>query len=103
MAEFLDYNPTNGCWYEHDQHLDEGAVTIKQDVQPVLDYANESRNSGINDKHEIFSHYAIIPASVQVEIARKGIPLHDMGAWVKEIEQNYPHLKVTNMRHHVRS
>lgn len=108
MAEFFDYNPRTGTWYEHDVHYPdgEGAITIKQDLQPVLDHCKDMRNSGVNDKAGDFAHYALIPAWLQVDLLKKGIRFgrqEDTGRLIKEIEQNYPRFKVTNLRHHVRS
>lgn len=77
-------------------------IHIKQDVQPVLDYAKAQRNSGANDKAGDFAKYAVIPAHVEVALRQKGINIYN-GAQTKEllreINQNYPYLKVTNLHH----
>ena len=104
VAEFFDYNPHTGTWYEHEIHhaTGEGAITIKQDSEPVLDFCRDARNSGLNDKFEHFGHYAVIPAWLQVELMRKGV-WKDTSKLIKEIETNYPRFKVTNLKHHVRA
>lgn len=107
MPKFLDFNPTTGVWHEDEySHADdEYIVHIKQDVEPVLEYAKTQRNSGINDKVGDFGHYAIIPAVTQMELIHKhGINIHDKydeHRLLKIIETEYPHLKTTNLRHSV--
>ena len=107
MSKFLDFNPENGAWVETDYSAHEDKITVsrKQDLQGVLDYAKANRNSGINDKigkDFFFSKYAIIPAVVQVDMMKKGIDInnpHQTKEVMKEINQNYPHLKMTNLTH----
>ena len=107
MSQFLDYNPTNGTWVETDYSAHTGKMTVtrKQDMTGVLEYAKLNRNSGVNDKigkDFFFSKYAIIPPIVQVEMKKKGIDIgnpHQTGEILKEINQNYPHLKLTNLVH----
>lgn len=107
MAQFLEYNPLRGTWKEYDRDPLTGVegVTTKQDLQPVVDYCAEARASGVNDKVGDFSHYAVIPAWLQVELMAKGLKFgrqEDTHRLIKEIETNYPRFKVTNLRHHVR-
>lgn len=107
VAEFLDYNPHTGTWYEHDYDhaTDSVVVTTKQDLQPVLDYAKELRNSGKNDKVGDFGHYAIIPAWLQVELLSRGIKFgraSDTHKLLKIINEEFPRFKVTNLTHNVR-
>lgn len=107
MPKFLDYNSARGTWYEedYDHASDKVIVHTKQDVQPVLDLAKEERNSGINDKVGDFSRYAIIPAHVEVALRQKGINIynkHQTKELLREINQNYPHLKTTNLKHEIR-
>ena len=108
MSQFFDYNPDRGTWYEYDYHApeDKHSITIKQDVEPVVQYATDLRNSGMHDKVGDFSRYAIIPAHVEVALRKKGINIynrHQTKELLREINQNYPHLKVTNLTHNVRS
>ncbi len=108
MSKFLDYNVHRGTWYEYDYDPqdDKAIVSIKQDIEPVLDYTKELRNSGINDKVGEFSHYAVIPAHVEVALRQKGINIYNQNQTkdvVREIESNYPYLKVTNLKHDIRN
>ena len=107
MSTFLDYSPHNGTWTETDYCAHENKLTIhrKQDISGVLEYAKVNRNSGINDKigkDFFFSKYAIIPPVVQVEMKKKGIDIanpHQTREILKEINENYPNLKLTNLVH----
>ncbi len=104
MSKFLDYNPSRGTWYEYDYDPNEeiAGITTKQDVEPVLDYAKALKNSGMHDKVGDFSRYAIIPAAVELELRQKGINIYDQHQTkdlLREINQNYPHLKTTNLHH----
>ena len=113
MAEFFDWNVNNGVWYEHDFDNATGETIIhtKQDVQANLDRAKKLRNSDVahtklGDKEsDGMCHYAHIPATVQVELHQKGISLtrkEDRNRLLKEIDQNYPHLKCTTKIHRVK-
>lgn len=107
MAEFFDYNPDRGTWYEAEFDADGDLVAFhtKQDVQPVIDYAQRQRSSGLNDKKlgdYYFCKYAIIPAHVEVELRQKGINVYNPNQTkelLREINQNYPYLKTTNRTH----
>lgn len=108
MSKFLDWNHHRGTWYEYDYdpQEDKAIVSIKQDIQPVVDYAAKLRNSGKNDKAKSFSHYAIIPAHVEVALKQRGINIHNPNQTkelIKVIETEYPHLKVTNLKHGFRN
>jgi len=107
MPTFLDYNANRGTWYEedYDHAEDKYIVHIKQDVEPVLDYARDQRNSGLNDKAGDFSKYAVIPAHVEVELRQKGINIYDQDQTkelLREINSNYPYLKLTNLTHAIK-
>lgn len=107
MADFLDWNPVTGTWYEHDYDhgTDSVVVTTKQDLQPVLDYCTDLRNSGANDKVGDFAHYAIIPAWLQVELMSRGIRFgraEDTQKLLRVINEEFPRFKVTNLTHNVR-
>ena len=107
MAEFFDYNPDRGTWYEADFDSDGNLrrFTTKQDIQPVIDHATRIRNSGVNDKKlkdYYFEHYAVIPAHVELAMRQKGINIYNPAQTkevLKEINTNYPHLKTTNRTH----
>lgn len=107
MSKFLDFNHQRGTWYEYDYdpQTDTAFVSIKQDVQPVLDRAAQERNSGINDKVGDFSKYAIIPAHVEVALRQRGINIYNPNQTkelLKVINSEYPHLKTTNLTHAIR-
>ena len=80
-------------------------IEAKQDVQPVLDYTSALRNSGEHDKVGDFNRYAMIPAHVEIALRKKGINIYNKyqtKELLKEINQNYPYLKVTNLHHEVK-
>ena len=106
MAKTFEYNPNRGSYYEIEDDEASGGVYIstKQDTTPVLENAKRMRNSGENDKVGDFNHYATIPAAIELVLREKGINIYDKGntkAVIREIETNYPYLKVTNLRHSV--
>lgn len=109
MGQFLDYNPSNGTWVETDYSAHEDVITVhrKQDVSGVLELAKANRNSGLNDKIDSdfhFSKYATIPNTIEVELLKKGINIHNPNQTkelLKEINENYPYLKHTNLTHNV--
>lgn len=107
MSKFIDYNADRGTWYEedYDHTTDTLIVHTKQDVEPVLDYARDQRNSGLNDKVGDFGKYAVIPASVEVQLRQRGINMYDhrqTKELLKVINEDYPHLKVTNLTHAIK-
>lgn len=107
MAIKKEWNPHTGTWYEesYDKATDTITVATKQDVQPVLDYAKDQRNSGVNDKVGDFAHYAVIPAHVEIALKQRGIDMYDkndLPRLIREIETNYPYLKTTNLKHAAR-
>jgi hypothetical protein len=104
MAEFFDYNPGNGMIY-HTEMKDDQDMIIRssQDVEPVLRHINEKRkhndDSGI--KRSLW-HYCTIPTHVELELLQKGINIHNKHQTkelLKEINTNYPYLKVTRRNH----
>ena len=106
MAQFLDYNPSNGVWTETDYtaHEDKMTVSRKQDVSGILELAKANRNSGINDKVGDFSKYCTIPNTIEVELLKKGINIHNphqTKELLKAINEDYPYLKHTNLTHNV--
>ena len=108
MSDFFDWNPDRGTWYEHDFDNQTGETVIhtKQDVKPVVDHCQRLRDSGYIDNgiKKGMWHYATIPAHVELELRQKGIDLYkqsDTNRLLKEIDQNYPHLKLTYKKHRV--
>ncbi len=108
MSEFLDWNPHRGTYYktEYDHSEDKMTVYTGQDCAPVLEEALQQRNSGDHDKVGDFNRYAIIPAHVEVELRQKGINIYNQDQTpelLREINKNYPHLKVTSLTHDIKS
>jgi len=107
MRELLGWNADRGTWYEA-EFEDDGTVHIEtlQDLQPVLDYIDRRRNSKDMDrgiKHDWW-HYCMIPAEVELELRQKGINIYkkeQTNELLKEIDQNYPKLKLTRKTHRV--
>lgn len=110
MAKTFDYSPDHGMFYEiEDNAQNPGELFIRpiQDVQPVLDFTKAKRNSGLNDRgiKQEWWHYATIPPIVQVAMKDKGIDFHKkshMPRVLKEINENYPHLKCTDLKHAIK-
>ena len=108
MAEFFDWNPARGTWYEWEDDPQTGGFMIhtKQDVRPSLDWNKKQRNHGHNDLGGLrdgsdLKHYASIPAHVELELRQKGINIYDKNntkRLIQEIERNYPLCKVTNRK-----
>lgn len=108
MAEFFDWNPHRGTWYEHDYDEQTGKTIIhtKQDVKPVVDHAQRMRDSGYVDRgiKKGWWRYATIPAHVELELRQKGINIYkteQTNELLKELDLNYPHLKYTYKKHRV--
>lgn len=82
----------------------DGSIVMEgiQDVSSVLDEAAEARSlENRNGKVEEFKRYAIIPCSIAEQFMSKGLNIFNhehLPAIQKEIELNYPYLKVTNKR-----
>jgi len=83
---------------------DDGKVIVKktQDVEKLLNYCENKRNNeSQNSKVEEFKHYASIPMIIAEKLITKGINIFDKNCaedFQKEIEINYPYLKVTNLK-----
>jgi hypothetical protein len=103
--EWFDYDPLTGCTEYYEEHDGKISIHTEQDVSPVLDWAARLRNEGLPDanwKKNGVSVYAVLPAIVLGQMAKKGIRFLDQNhvkAVVDEVNQNYPHLKTTNKRH----
>lgn len=106
MAEFMDFDPLTGIshYFEHDDLTNETKITYVQDVEKVLDYTKAVANDGMKDGgiKRGFWLYAKIPPVVEIAMRAKGIRLNDPSATkriVQEINENYPHFKVTQKKH----
>lgn len=104
MAKTYEYDPLQGKYTTIEDHHD-GGLIIKdvQDVNPLLNYAKDMRNSGKNDKVGEFNHYAVISPVIEQEIKQKyGISIYDKNhtkKLISIIESDYPGIKVTNLKH----
>lgn len=105
--EYLHTDASSGLSYYTATEPVTGKTIIRsqQDVAPVLDEAARRRNSGSGDNKiaEHIRHYCMLPNSVQLELYKKGINMFrpdesDWKRFFKEVETNYPHLKVTNKK-----
>lgn len=109
MAEFFDYDPDRGIttYFDHDELTDKTTIHRVQDVSDILDATRRARIDGKKDVkvksgEAHFAHYAVIPAMVELELRKKGINIYDPSQTkeiLKEINQNYPYLKVTEKHH----
>lgn len=106
MPEFFDYDPLSGVRYDFDYEEESGNAIIHatQDVEALLDYNKNIRNSGLNDKgiKESWWLYAKIPAIFFIKMRNKGIHAEDprhIDRVLAEINTNYPKLKVTEGNH----
>ena len=106
MAEVFDYDPERGItsYFEHDELTDKTTIHRVQDVEPLLDVAKTVRNDGLKDRgiKNNWWHYATIPTMVELELRKKGLNLYNpdhVKDIVKEINQNYPYLKMTEKSH----
>lgn len=108
MALFLDYNPSNGVeeWVDVDDR-DRLQIHYRQDVEPVLELAKIERNDGLADKNKQseLRLYARIPPVVVLALRNKGINIfdrNDLKRAFREINENYPYLKTTEMHHELK-
>lgn len=107
MAILFDYDPVTGIreTFDYDPINDQVTIRTEEDVSPLLDRLKAMRNdedySRKGIKNDLW-HYATIPATVEMEMRKKGIDIYDKNATkaiLKEINQNYPWLKSTTKRH----
>ena len=103
--EFFDYDPWTGLAYYTEQDGPNTIVRTEQDCSPVLEHTMEKRNSGSGDKRIAghMNHYADIPNGVALQLMQKDINIFnlrkgDFPKLAREIEQNYPYLKVTDKK-----
>lgn len=106
MSEFFDFDAVTGMTHstDYDEDGDKTIIHSYQDVEPLLDHMTRIRNSGEADKgiKNDFWHYATVPMGVQVELLKKGIDINDKNCTkdlLRELNQNYPHLKTTRLNH----
>jgi hypothetical protein len=91
VSQYFDYDPAKDTYY----------LTSTQDLSCMLDKIKEARdNPAIWDKgvKEEWAHFASIPPVVEMQLKQKGIDMYNPDhtkALVKEINENYPYLKLT--------
>jgi len=106
MPLLFDYDPITQThqYFDYDPSSDVFTISTEQDVSLLLDEIKKKRDTpeawkkGVKDS---FAHYCTIPQVVEMELKKKGINIYDKGATqliIKEIEQNYPHLKTTEAK-----
>jgi len=108
MREWFDYDPLTGVteWYEEA----DGKISIhtEQDVEPILNYTRALANEGLSDdawKKSGAAVYAVLPAVVLGQLAKKGVRFLDqnhVGRVFDEVNQNYPWLKTTTKHHAIK-
>jgi hypothetical protein len=89
-------------YFSHDDATDSSTITTVQDVSGLLDALKQKRNLQGDKIGCEFWHYATIPTVVEIALRNKGIDINNpthTKAIIKEINQNYPYLKATNLKH----
>ena len=104
MAEFFDYDPLTGVSHYTEQDGDTTIVHTVQDLTPLVERNKKIANEGLKDGgiKDSWWHYCDIPPVVELALRKKGINIHDPDhgkAMFKEINQNYPYLKLTHKKH----
>lgn len=105
--EQLSYDPQTGIRRLFDFDEETGATILKseQDMEPHIRWAAMNRAAGTTrdmlKKDDYFCLHSTIPALVEVELRNKGLRLdreEDLPRIAREIEQNYPYLKCTDLK-----
>jgi hypothetical protein len=91
VSQYFDYDPAKDTYY----------LTSTQDLSGMLDKIKQSRDNpdvwGKGVKEE-WAHFASIPPVVEMQLKQKGIDIYNPDhtkAMIKEINENYPYLKLT--------
>ena len=107
--EFFSYDPLTGIRtdWDYDEETNVATFHRTEDIEALLKVAHETRrdspSSYIGTSDEKWWPEAIIPATVQAELLKKGIDVgrfenRDATALMKVIEQDYPMLKLTDKK-----
>ena len=107
MPILFDHDPETGIteYFDYDPITDQVLMTYSQDTSAMLDTIATARNNPDNwnkGVKESWAMYASIPPVVQMELMKKGLSLDrkdDMKAILKEINTNYPFLRLTDKWH----
>jgi hypothetical protein len=105
LSQF-DYDPLTGVeiLWDYDEESGSAVFHKQQDVEPLLEWAKANRIAKKDDemmkRDEYFCLFASIPATVEMELLKKGINIEkcDTKTLVQEIETNYPYLKHTERK-----
>jgi len=105
---WVDYNPETGIKDTSIYEEETGILRIRrqEDVSALIERNKILANNGIVDngiKRGLW-HYATIPVTVQMELRQKGLDVFSKDTSVmkrirREINQNYPYLKLTHKHH----
>jgi hypothetical protein len=107
MSILFDYDPLTGVsqHFDFDPVTEQIRLTSSQDLSFLMEQLKQKRNNpeawkkGIK---ESFAHYATIPPIIELELKKKGIDIYNPNQTkelLREINTNYPFLKVTTARH----
>ena len=107
MSILFDYDPLTGVsqHFDFDPVTEQIRLTSSQDLSFLMEQLKQKRNNpeawkkGIK---ESFAHYATIPPIIELELKKKGIDIYNPNQTkelLREININYPFLKVTTARH----
>jgi hypothetical protein len=105
--ENFSYDPLTGIktLFDFDEDTNQVKLRREQDVEPSLRWAAMNRAAGGTrealKKDDYFCLHSTIPAMVEVELMQKGLRLDreaDLPRIAREIEQNYPLLKCTDLK-----
>ncbi len=107
--EKFSYDPLTGVTtlFDYDEEKGMAIFRREEDVSGLLKVAAETRANGvttyIGTNDEQWFPQAIIPATVMAELLKKGIDVgrmegKDASSLAREIEKNYPQLKMTDKK-----
>lgn len=107
--EHFSYDPVTGVTtlFDYDEEKDLVIFRREEDISGLLKVAAETRagqpTSYVNTSDEQWWPQAIIPATVIAELLKKGIDVcrlegKDASMLAREIEKNYPELKLTDKK-----
>lgn len=102
--EFFEYDPLRGITYYTEQDGDDTILHTSQDLTPLIERNKAIANAGLKDNgiKESWWHYCDIPPVVELALRKKGIDIHNPDheeAMFREINTNYPVLKLTDKWH----
>jgi hypothetical protein len=107
MPVLFDYDPLTGVsqHFDYDPVSEQIHLTSSQDLTFFLEQLKQKRNDPSKWKKgvkENWAHYASIPPVVEMALRKKGIDINNplqTKEILKEINTNYPFLKVTTAHH----